>query len=188
LELVVVELAEAWKKAILERYNAFRIAYDSKADLRIRTEQIELLKLPITAEEMRMKPQLLDAFPGQFVEVFDAGYAFIRAQRWLIYLIGFVTLIAIPIAIFFRSASRYWLALGYCGVLIHGGMLLTASVTVFIPRYAWPIDPIILVAGAIMVGGLLSWGSARLRELRTRTSLTDLPRPIHRAPSSGGGS
>jgi hypothetical protein len=36
-------------------------------------------------------------------------------------------------------------------------MLLTAAATVFIPRYALPVDPVILLAGVIMADGVLTW-------------------------------
>jgi hypothetical protein len=84
------------------------------------------------------------------------GYFFIRAQRWLIYLIGIVTFVAMPMALFFRRQSRRWLALGYCGVMIHEALLLTTSVTVLISRYTVSVDPIVLVSVVIMVDGLLS--------------------------------
>jgi hypothetical protein len=164
--LVVEQMMEAWMTNILAPYNPFRFAYlDEANDLPARLEQIQKQGLPLTGEEARLRSDLLDAFPGQFVETFNGGYQFIRAQRWLIYLTGLVTLIAIPIAIFLRRESVYWLSLGYCGAVIHGSILLTAATTVFIDRYAVPVDPVILVSGAIMIGGLISWGLSKIEQL-----------------------
>ena len=128
-----------------------------------------------------MRPDLLDSFAGQFVEAFDSGYQSIREQRWLVYLIGIVTLIAIPIAMVFRRDSNYWLALGYCGVVIHGPMLLTAAVTVFIPRYAVPVDPVILVAGVIMIGGLVAWILSGIEQLKAAISEAGLLKRVRGA-------
>jgi hypothetical protein len=93
--------------------------------------------------------------PGTIVDALDTVRVFLRDQRWLINIIGVVSLLAVLVAPF--SRSKHLLALGYCGVIIHGSMFLTAAVTVFIPRYALPIDPVIFVAGAIMIDGLLAW-------------------------------
>jgi hypothetical protein len=163
--LVIDQMVEAWKTNILAAgyYGVFRYAYLAEAsNLPSRIEQIQQFRLPLTGQEVRLRSDLLDAFPGQFVETFNGGYQFIRAQRWLIYLTGLVTLIAIPIAIFLRRDSVYWLSLGYCGVVIHLSILLTAATSVFIDRYAVPVDPVILVSGAIMIGGLISWSLSRI--------------------------
>jgi hypothetical protein len=164
--LVVAQIVEAWTRFVLARYDQFRNTYlDEARDLPTVLEQIQARGLPLTGEENPLRPSLLDAFPGRFVEPFDEGYQFISGQRWLIYLTGFVTLIAIPIAMFFRRDSIYWVSLGYCGVMTHGSILLTSLVTVFLHRYAMPVDPVILVSGAIMFGGFISWGLSRIRQI-----------------------
>ena len=151
---------------------------------------IKAWKLPLSEQALLPNFAALDKFPGDFIDFFETFYKRIRSQRWLLYTIGVVTLFAMPIAVCFRRRSKHWLALGYCGVIIHGSMLLTAAVTVFIPRYALPVDPVILVACVIMVDGLLSWGRARLRELKAGTSLPALLNPTRymesrRAPNQG---
>jgi hypothetical protein len=181
LKLVVEQIADAWTSYILAEYAPFRNVYLREVnDLSTRLEQIKNAGLPLTAGEVRLNPDLLDSFPGQLVELFDAGYQFID-QRWLVYLTGLVTLIAIPIAIFFRRDSVYWLALGYCGVVIHGSILLTAAVTVFLHRYATPIDPVILISGAIMIGGFASWSLSRIEQFAA-TIGPGLLKRIRRAP------
>jgi hypothetical protein len=111
---------------------------------------------------------------GAIVDSLDAVRVFITSQRWLVYLIGIVILLSIPIALL--TKSPHWLALGYCGVLAHGSMLLTTAVTVFIPRYAMPIDPVILAAGVIAIGGAFSWSFRQIRPLFA-ASLTGMIEP-----------
>jgi hypothetical protein len=185
VQLIADGLIEAWRATIMYDWSKFSYNYSTEADAHAkRVEQSRREALPLMADDIHLRPELTDGLPGAFVDTLDTVRVFISSQRWLIYLIGFVTLIAMPISFF--SRSRHWLALGYCGVTIHGSMLLTAAVTVFIPRYALPVDPVILVAGVIMVDGLLSWGRARLRELEVGKSLTAVLKPIrHMKPRSG---
>ena len=56
------------------------------------------------------------------------------------------SLMAIPIAIFFRRASLIWLALGSVGAMMHGAVVLIAAAHPFIPRYALLIDVMIIIA------------------------------------------
>lgn len=164
--LIVEQMIEAWRVGILATNGAFRSKYLAEAnDLPARLEQIKLQGLPLRGEESRLRPDLVDAFPGRFAEAFDEGYRFIREQRWFIYLIGIVTLIAIPVAIFSRRDSVYWLSLGYCGVMIHGSILLTVAVSAFIPRYALPVDPVVLVSSAIMILGFISWSLSKVEQV-----------------------
>ncbi len=163
LQLIADGLIEAWRGRIMDAHNSFTIGYVLEADSHsTRMKQIEFFRLPFSADDIRLYPRLVNEFPGQFADSLDAIRVFLRAQRWLICIIGIVTLLAIPIAMFARS--RHWLALGYCGVVIHGSMLLTAAVTVFIPRYGVPVDPVILIAGVIMMDGLVSWAVGMARQ------------------------
>lgn len=156
VQLIADGLIEAWRTTIMDAWAGFSNAYsleDASRDRRL--EKIRGSSLPLMGEDIALYPELLREFPGTFVDALDSVRVYIRAQRGLICLIGIVTLFAIPMSIFARS--RHWLALGYCGVIIHGSMLLTAAVTVFIPRYALPIDPVIILAGIIALDGILSW-------------------------------
>jgi hypothetical protein len=176
--LVADGLIEAWRTMVLHQWwSNFSAGYASEAarysDL---VDKIRIEALPLTAGDIALRPALTDELPGSVVALLDPVRIFISQQRWLIYLIGIVTLLAIPIAPFVRSP--HWLALGYCGIFIHGSILLTTAVTVFIVRYALPIDPVMLVAGVIMVDGLLSWGRSRMKQLETNTVSVDLPRPV----------
>ncbi|MDB5578708.1 MAG: Pectate lyase [Bradyrhizobium sp.] len=159
LRLVAEQLLGAWQYSIMFDYGRFTQIYALTAvtDYQTHVNMIRDRKLPLGPEDVRPNTDLLEKFPGRFIDALDTAYRNIRSQRWLVYLIGLVTLIAIPIGGLFRRQSRHWLALGYCGIMIHGSVLLIAAVTVFIPRYALPADPIILVAGVIMMDGVLAW-------------------------------
>jgi hypothetical protein len=181
--LVGEQMVEAWRIWIFAGYDHFRNTYlQAASNAPLRLAQIQLLKLPMSGEETRLRPGLIDAFPGRLIEVFDEGYRSIRGQRWLIYLTGFVTLIAIPIAMFFRRDSAYWLSLGYCGIMIHGSILLTTAVSVFLDRYAVPVDPVILVSGAIIIGRLVSWSLSKIGQLEASALGTGL---LKRLPGFG---
>lgn len=185
LNLVLAQTVDAWTTKVLAAYGPFRDTYlDAARELPTRLEYVRTWKLPLADDEVRLSPHLIDSFPGRFVEVFDLGYQFIQEQRWLIYLTGIVSLIAIPIAALFRRASVYWLALGYCGVVIHGSILLTAAVTVFIHRYAVPVDPVILISGAIMISGLIQWSASHIERFAATIIDVSFLRRSHRTSTS----
>jgi len=121
-------------------------------------ESVKLVRdrgLDIREDALKPNISAIEGWPGRVIAYFDTMYRRIQSQRWLTYLLGVVTLLAIPLSVF--RPLRHTVALGYCGVIIHGSMLLTAAVTVFIPRYALPVDPILLVAGVIVASGSMSW-------------------------------
>src|ERR1700694_711938 len=128
-----------------------------------RAEFIEAWKLPISKESLMPNLSALDEWPGQVIAFFDMMYRRIQSQCWLNYLIGIVNFLAIPLSIYSRRPRRL-LALIYCGVIIHGSILLTCTTTVCTPRNALPVDPIILVAGAILFDWILrlavAWNSS----------------------------
>jgi membrane protein YdbS with pleckstrin-like domain len=68
-------------------------------------------------------------------------------KRHIAWIVGLVSLMAIPIAIFFRRASPNWLALGSVGTMIHGSVVLIAAARTLVPRYALPIDVMVIIRG-----------------------------------------
>ena len=84
--------------------------------------------------------------------------------------IAIITLLAIPVALLAGRRSRHWLSLGYLGVIIHGSVLLTTTVTVFIPRYAMPIDPLILVSAVVLADMLFAFCRSAMEGLRKRAN------------------
>ncbi len=164
LQMVIDGLIEAWRNTIIDAHYSFTVGYAMEAERHATlVEQINSVRLPLSADDIRLDSKLVNEVPGHLVDLIDSIRGFLHGQRWLIYIVGIVTLFAMPIAL--RTKAKHWLALGYCGVIIHGSMLLTAAVTVFIPRYASPIDPIVLIAGLIMLDGVTTWA---IRKARTR--------------------
>jgi hypothetical protein len=126
----------------MDAWSGFYHDYRREADARpTRLEQIRANGLPLDSEDITLTPQLTDKWQGGVVAKLDSIRVFLHFHRWPLYLAGAVSFLAMFLAPFTRS--RHWLALGYCGVVIHGAMFLTAAVTVFIPRYALPVDPIV---------------------------------------------
>lgn len=152
--LVIDQTLEAWRTKVLATYGPFRAEYYRlNDDLNQMLEQIDEFKLPLRADQVGFRGAPLSNYAEAFFGTFDRAYRLI-SQKWLIYLIGIVTLLAIPVAAF--RASAYWLSLAYCGVMIHGSILLTCATSVFIHRYAAPVDPIIMMAGALMLAVAIS--------------------------------
>jgi hypothetical protein len=170
LLLIRDQMLGGWQLSVLPDPGPFTLNYVSHAAYNY--EQgvlaISARKIPLGEEALRPNLAALEGFSGAYIEFFESLYRRVRLQRWLIYSIGAVTLLALPIAVFARRRSRHWLALGYCGAIIHGSTLLTAAVTVFILRYALPVDPVLLVAGVITLDGVLSWGRSRIRQFKGR--------------------
>jgi hypothetical protein len=174
-QLVADGLIEAWREMVTYGWSNFSYNYLTEAaDHDKRIEQIRYYGLPLSAHDIALRADLANDPSGAIVDSLDAVRVFITSQRWLVYLIGIVILLSIPIALL--TKSPHWLALGYCGVLAHGSMLLTTAVTVFIPRYAMPIDPVILAAGVIAIGGAFSWSFRQIRPLFA-ASLTGMIEP-----------
>lgn len=168
VRLIAEQLIGAWQYSIFHDYGRFRESFllDAANQYDTRARYVRERKLSLSEEDVRFDTRLVEALPGDFAEGFNTAYRNIRSQRWLIYLIGAITLIAMPLGLTWRN-SRHWVALGYCGVMIHGSMLLTAAVTVFIPRYAIPVDPVILLAGVIAMDGFLAWAASLSRKEAT---------------------
>ncbi|MFH1345631.1 MAG: hypothetical protein ABIL01_31160 [Pseudomonadota bacterium] len=168
LRLVAEQLIGAWQYSILYDYGQFKQVHQLVADTgyQDRVQIVTSRNVPLTPQDVRLNPEAMESFPGYVIQTLDTAYRNIRTQRPVIYLIGLVTLIAIPVGGLLRRQSWHWMALGYCGVMIHGSMLLTAATTVFIPRYALPVDPVILLAGAIMADGILVWATRMWRNAK----------------------
>jgi hypothetical protein len=184
LELIVDTLTEAWRGRIMDAWSGFWHIYRSEAAAKpTRLQQIRAQGLPLTSDDITLDPHLTDKWQGAVVANLDVTRQLLQYQhRWVLYLAGVVSLFAIFFAPF--SRSRHWQALGYCGVILHGAMLLTAAVTVFIPRYALPIDFIVLIIGAIFADWFYTMLSGQIRSLWSKSAarLRQKPRrPIDEA-------
>ena len=172
--MVLDILIEAWRGRIMDAWSGFYYDYRLEAAARpTRLEQIRANQLPLTPEDITLSPRLTERWQGAVVAKLDSTRVFLHNHRWPLYLAGAVSFLAMFVALFTRSG--HWLALGYCGVIIHGGMIMTAAVTVFIPRYALPIDIVVLVAGVIFADWLYAVLSQRVRFLYSKFKRTPAP-------------
>jgi hypothetical protein len=160
LLLVRDQIVGGWQLSVMLDWGPFAQSYlaNAKNGHADGVKVINAAKLPVSEEALLPNEAAFETFPGRFIDFFEAMYKRLRALRPLIYAIGVITLLAIPVALLAGRRSRHWLSLGYLGVIIHGSVLLTTTVTVFIPRYAMPIDPLILVAGVISVDMICAFG------------------------------
>jgi hypothetical protein len=177
IDFTLQHMVDAWQLSVFSRDNGWRQNYFPSFIENNAFYTASSVDGNFKRENVGIPSVRLYQFPAVFVGIFDATRQMLTGWRWLIYMIGVMTFVAIPIAIFFRRQYKRWLALGYCGVMIHGAMCLTAAVTVFIPRYTLPVDPIILIAGAIMVDGIVVWvrGHNWLGRLSATTFFTRAP-------------
>ena len=90
----------------------------------------------------------------------DGTITRLARHRLLLYAIGALSALVIPLVLARRTLSPEWVALAFVSAMLHGAVLMTAAVTVFIPRYALPIDPLVICA-LVLLGDRL-W--ARLRD------------------------
>ena len=164
LNLVGDQLVWAWEESILAYYHPPHRSMAAETGLLAYRQKV-LATHKVPQETSVLIPDLAryTGFSAALLDEFSNTYRNIQTERWLVYLLGLVTFAA-PFAFFIRS--RRILAVGYCGVMIHGSVLLTCTTTVFIGRYAMPVDPILLVAAAILIDGLISVGVSQLRRLR----------------------
>ena len=107
------------------------------------------IELPRSAAPVPL--ERFEVGPGRLVGFYDAGLEVLRSMRWAILAIGAFTFVAMFAALTVFRGSRHWLALGYLGVLIHGSLFLVVAATVVIPRYVLPVDPLLFVAGVLIV-------------------------------------
>ncbi|MEA2943133.1 MAG: pectate lyase [Bradyrhizobium sp.] len=162
LGLVRDQLFAAWSTGVLAAYTTPDRSMEAEDGLfEWRKTVTASRKLPLSTATLVPDISRYSGLTKVVLDELSNIYQKIQSERWLTHLMGMVTLLAIPFALF--RPSLHMVALGYCGVMIHGSILLTATTTVFLSRYALPVDPLLLVAGAIFVDGLLRWVSGRTR-------------------------
>jgi hypothetical protein len=128
---------------------------------RIATESVRIAGASLTPDVSR-----LESWSGYVVAFFEKIYRRLSVERMLLYFVGLASLVAIPISLI--RPCPHIAALAYCGVILHGSLFLTATVTVLIPRYAMPTDPILALAGVILLDGLAK--SVAVKEISRRWS------------------
>ena len=150
-EHILTQVYGAWKWDVLTNWGAtpawFKLLVnDVHASLLPVFKNIEL---PRSAAPVPL--ERFEVGPGRLVGFYDTGFKVLRSMRWAILAIGAFTFVAMFAALTVFRGSRHWLALGYLGVLIHGSLFLVAAATVVIPRYVLPVDPLLIVAGVLIL-------------------------------------
>lgn len=154
LGTICEQLYGAWTQAILVNSPIDGLIAWEADQLDWRTKHVAQNQVPLSKDALVPN---LDRFAGlgrSIVLTQDEALLRIESQRWLIYLAGVLSLIAIP-GVFFLPSSPRPLVLGYCGVMIHGAVLLACATTVFIPRYAIPVEPVLLLFGGLAIESVL---------------------------------
>ena len=172
LRLVRDQIVGGWQLSVMLDWGPFAPTYISNATAGFgdAVKTINEVKLPLPEQALLPNSAALEAFPGRFIDFFEAMYKRLRALRPLIYGMAIISLLAIPIALLAGRRSRHWLSLGYLGVIIHGSVLLTTTVTVFIPRYAILIDPLILVSAVVLADMIFAFCGGAMQGLRKRAN------------------
>lgn len=136
-----------WRRTTLGELQGEDETFDARIELWSR------YNLPLEPEQARIDQERMSGIFAMPVALLDKVYSAYRdsaLRTWVSWIVGAATLFAIPAAVVYRR-SRHLLALGYLGVMIHGSVFLIAATTVFIPRYAIPVEPLILT-GAVVAG------------------------------------
>jgi len=164
LSMVTDVLMEAWSPStMLVPGRRFNEEYRQTATDPAQAALLRSYRLPLTLEDITARLRPTPTFIERAVDFIDDWRIKLTLKsRWLIFLVGAASALAAVLALVW---SRF-AALGYCGVLIHGSMLLVAATTAFIPRYALPIDPILLIAGVLMADAVLVFFRQKIAALR----------------------
>jgi hypothetical protein len=156
LGLVRDQVIGAWNINIVAAYSPIDDLLTGERRLfESRKTMVANARIPLTEANLVPDTTRLGGFTSTTIDLLNNVYMRIRMERWLVYLLGVLTFLAIPFALF--RPSRDAIAAGYCGVMIHGSILLTCTTTVFIARYAAVADPLLLVCGAILFDGAVRW-------------------------------
>ena len=145
--LVIEHAVLSWHTNVLANFAASRTLAEVTADPQRAVGQIMTNRLPVDPADLITSPAI-----GPVVSFFDnaADGLTKHETRWLAWSLGAVLLLAIPTAILFPQ-SQHLMALALCGTIVHGAVIFASMVTVFIPRYALPTDPVLMLAGIILV-------------------------------------
>jgi hypothetical protein len=115
----------------------------------------------------------LEQYPAltrQSLPFVDTTSNLLSGERPLIWVIGAVALLAVPMALFLRRTPPSWMAFAFVGAMLHGSVFLIAAATVFIQRYALPVDAIVIIALLLAcdigLAGLERLGTAQLARIR----------------------
>jgi hypothetical protein len=172
LEVLLLNVAGAWDMCIMAPYPPVPTLLLGNFRL---TEPTARLVIERTGANLA--PYDIDAWIEQYpvlkrqsLPFVDTTSNLLNGERPLIWGIGVVSLLAVPVTLFLRRASPSWVAFAFVGAMLHGSVFLTAAATVFIQRYALPVDAIVIIALLLAcdigLAGLERLGTAQLARIR----------------------
>jgi len=174
LRVVNEQLYGAWTQSIMVNHSVERLIGWEADHLDMRLKHLARYKVPLSGDALVPDPARFAGIGKSILSALDDVLLRLQSQRWLIYLAGVLSLISIPAALIWSNSPRL-LALGYCGVMIHGSVLLTCATTVFIPRYAITVEPPLLLFGALAIEAALAAAYRLLGRARSSGDLAVKP-------------
>ncbi len=142
-----------WRKTVEGEFQTGREGRENRINL------ITSNRLPVTVEQTDYLPPgssdnlLLIALLNWF---YAAGRDY-AVGTWFVQCVAVGSALAIPAGLLAGKRHKHLVVLGILSVYVHASILLVAATTVFIPRYAEPIEPLILVGCVIAFHGLVAF-------------------------------
>ena len=156
---MLLTVAATWDSNILIPYPPMPIAVldEYKAREQIARDVVRVTGIELVPGNADSLAERYPVLKRQSVAFVDGTPNLLVDKRHIAWIVGLVSLMAIPIAIFFRRASPNWLALGSVGTMMHGSVVLIAAARTLVPRYALPIDVMVIVALMLACDMGLAW-------------------------------
>jgi hypothetical protein len=172
LEVLLLNMAGAWDMCIMIPHPPVPTVLLDNFRLTEQTARsvIERTGANLAPYDMDAWLEQYPALTRQSLPFVDTTSNLLSGERPLIWVIGAVALLAVPMALFLRRTPPSWVAFAFVGAMLHGSVFLTAAATVFIQRYALPVDAIVIIALLLAcdigLAGLERLGTAQLARIR----------------------
>jgi hypothetical protein len=148
---VLEDVAWTWDAIVLISVEwspmATRLGYSARENERI--DLIRNFGLPLTLEEVTIEPSKMESPPELLIEFLRRVIAITVAIPGFVIGLGIALFVCAVAAPFTRY--RAIRSLGLLAAVIHGSIFAVSAATLSLARYVVPIDPLILVAGVLIV-------------------------------------
>ena len=148
---VIEDAAWSWQANVLTGVRVptateFASYNDRRAE---RVNSIEQYGLPLAVEQTTLEEARLNGPAAQVIDLGRRMISLVVGVPGVVPALGMLLLVTALAAPFVASATLR--GLGFLGAIVHGAILLVSATSGFIPRYAIPTDPLVLVAGIIAI-------------------------------------
>jgi hypothetical protein len=159
LDVMLLNIVAAWDSNILLLHKPMPIGVldEYKVQQEPARGVIEEIGINLVPGDADSLAEQYPVLKRQSVTFVDATSNVLVDKRYIAWIVGAISLLAIPIALFLRRSSPGWLALGSVGMMMHGAVVLVAAVHPFIPRFALPIDVMVIIALMLACDMGLAW-------------------------------